>query len=164
MPSIPPSRYTLSQLVCAYHAGKTQYSTALKICNQVASSFLYITNILIFTKHKNHKKVWQKLSLQSKNRSTDLLPTDSHRVFLSPGSEDEGSDYINASWLTGDVVDNYEDDGDNELVRFPNQRSKIYIPFVLIEYGVEVKMELYKTVEKLNTPHDGCYHSWQRVW
>jgi len=59
------------KLVCAYHAGKTQYSTALKICNQ------------------------------SKNRSTDLLPTDSHRVFLSPGSEDEGSDYINASWLTG---------------------------------------------------------------
>ena len=47
---------------------------------------------------------------QSKNRSTDLLPTDSHRVFLSPGSEDEGSDYINASWLTGD-----EDDGSNAL-------------------------------------------------
>ncbi len=38
-----------SQLVCAYHPGKTQYSTALKICNQ------------------------------SKNRSADLLPTDSHR-------------------------------------------------------------------------------------
>ena len=45
------------------------------------------------------------LNLQSKNRSTDLLPTDSHRVFLSPGSEDEGSDYINASWLTGDGHD-----------------------------------------------------------
>ena len=122
MPSIPPSRYTLSQLVCAYHAGKTQYSTALKICNQVASSFLYITNILIFTKHKNHTKVWQQLSLQSKNRSTDLLPTDSHRVFLSPGSEDEGSDYINASWLTGDNDGNvdYEDDNDDSYrVRLP---------------------------------------------
>ena len=128
MPSIPPSRYTLSQLVCAYHAGKTQYSTALKICNQVASSFLYITNILIFTKHKNHTKVWQQLSLQSKNRSTDLLPTDSHRVFLSPGSEDEGSDYINASWLTGDNDGNvdYEDDNDDSyLVRLPNHRHGI---------------------------------------
>ena len=62
------------QLVCSYHAGKTQYSTALKICNQ------------------------------SKNRSADLLPTDSHRVFLSPGSECEGSDYINASWLTGSIT------------------------------------------------------------
>ena len=59
------------QLVCAYHAGKTQYSTALKICNQ------------------------------SKNRSPDLLPTDSHRVFLSPSSDSDGADYINASWLTG---------------------------------------------------------------
>ena len=52
--------------------------------------------------------------MQSKNRSTDLLPTDSHRVFLSPGSEDEGSDYINASWLTGDGHDDgvgYDDDG-----------------------------------------------------
>ena len=57
--------------MCAYHAGKTQYSTALKICNQ------------------------------SKNRSPDLLPTDSHRVFLSPSSDSDGADYINASWLTG---------------------------------------------------------------
>ena len=59
----------------AYHAGRTQYSTALKICNQ------------------------------SKNRSADLLPTDSHRVFLSPLSENEGADYINASWLTGEDTD-----------------------------------------------------------
>ena len=64
------------QLVCAYHAGKTQYSTALRICNQ------------------------------SKNRSPDLLPTDSHRVFLSPSSEDDGADYINASWLTGEAITN----------------------------------------------------------
>ena len=59
----------------AYHAGKTQYSTALKICNQ------------------------------SKNRSAELLPTDSHRVFLSHLSDDRpGADYINASWLTGESV------------------------------------------------------------
>ena len=61
----------LFQLVCSYHAGKTQYSTALRICNQ------------------------------SKNRSPDLLPTDSHRVFLSPNDDHDGADYINASWLTG---------------------------------------------------------------
>ena len=60
--------------------------------------------------------------MQSKNRSTDLLPTDSHRVFLSPGSEDEGSDYINASWLTGDGDGNvdFEDDNDDSYrVRLP---------------------------------------------
>ena len=62
-------------MVCSYHAGKTQYSTALRICNQ------------------------------SKNRSADLLPTDSHRVFLSPTHDNEGADYINASWLTGDSTD-----------------------------------------------------------
>ena len=60
-----------AQLVTAYHAGRSQYSTALKICNQ------------------------------SKNRSAELLPTDSHRVFLSPLSDNDGADYINASWLTG---------------------------------------------------------------
>ena len=60
------------QLVTAYHAGRTQYSTALKICNQ------------------------------SKNRSAELLPTDSHRVFLSPLSENDGAANINASWLTGE--------------------------------------------------------------
>ena len=32
---------------------------------------------------------------------------------MSPGSEDEGSDYINASWLTGDD-DSGEDDGDED--------------------------------------------------
>ena len=63
--------FCVLQLVCSYHAGKTQYSTALRICNQ------------------------------SKNRSADLLPTDSHRVFLSPTHDNEGADYINASWLTG---------------------------------------------------------------
>ena len=64
------------KLVTSYHGGKTQYSTALSICNQ------------------------------SKNRSTDLLPTDSHRVFLSPAAHSEGADYINASWLTGTVPTN----------------------------------------------------------
>ena len=55
--------------------------------------------------------------LQSKNRSTDLLPTDSHRVFLSPGSEDEGSDYINASWLTGDADDDVVGDDEKQKTR-----------------------------------------------
>ena len=64
------------KLVTSYHGGKTQYSTALSICNQ------------------------------SKNRSPDLLPTDSHRVFLSPAADCEGADYINASWLTGTVPTN----------------------------------------------------------
>ena len=61
----------LCQLMTGYHAGRSQYSTALKICNQ------------------------------SKNRSAELLPTDSHRVFLSPVADNDGADYINASWLTG---------------------------------------------------------------
>ena len=38
---------------------------------------------------------------QPKNRSPDLLATDSARVFLNPGGEIDGDDYINASWLTG---------------------------------------------------------------
>lgn len=59
------------QLLTCYHPGKSQYSTALRVINQ------------------------------PKNRSPDLLSTDSARVFLNPGGEIDGDDYINASWLTG---------------------------------------------------------------
>ena len=59
------------QLVTSYHPPKSQFSSAMKVCNQ------------------------------SKNRSPDLLATDTSRVFLNPTSEQEGADYINASWLTG---------------------------------------------------------------
>jgi hypothetical protein len=65
-----------SQLVTSYHPPKSQYSSALRVYNQ------------------------------HKNRSPDLLATDASRVFLRPaasnaGSED-GSDYVNASWLMGE--------------------------------------------------------------
>lgn len=59
------------QLIASYHPGKSQYSTALRVANQ------------------------------PKNRSPDLLSTDSARVFLNPGGEMDGDDYINASWLMG---------------------------------------------------------------
>lgn len=59
------------QLLANYHPGKSQYSTALRVINQ------------------------------PKNRSPDLLATDSARVFLNPGGEMDGDDYINASWLMG---------------------------------------------------------------
>ena len=59
------------QLIASYHPGKSQYSTALRVTNQ------------------------------PKNRSPDLLSTDSARVFLNPGGEMDGDDYINASWLMG---------------------------------------------------------------
>jgi len=59
------------KLLTCYHPGKSQYSTALRVINQ------------------------------PKNRSPDLLSTDSARVFLNPGGEIDGDDYINASWLTG---------------------------------------------------------------
>ena len=59
------------QLVSTYHPGKSQYSTAMRVVNQ------------------------------PKNRCPDLLATDSARVFLNPGGEIDGDDYINASWLMG---------------------------------------------------------------
>ena len=59
------------QLVTTYHPGKSQYSTALKVSNQ------------------------------PKNRSPDLLASDSSRVFLSPIIDAHGDDYINASWISG---------------------------------------------------------------
>ena len=62
------------QLLTCYHPGKSQYSTALRVINQ------------------------------PKNRSPDLLSTDSARVFLNPGGEIDGDDYINASWLTGKLA------------------------------------------------------------
>ena len=37
----------------------------------------------------------------SKNRRPDLLPSELHRVRLSPKSGVECSDYVNASWLPG---------------------------------------------------------------
>ena len=59
------------QLVANYHPGKSQYSTAMRVINQ------------------------------PKNRCPDFLATDSARVFLNPGGEMDGDDYINASWLMG---------------------------------------------------------------
>ena len=59
------------QIVTSYHPPKSQYSSALLICNQ------------------------------SKNRSPDLLATDSSRIYLTPSSDRDDSDYINASWLPG---------------------------------------------------------------
>ncbi|XP_059092018.1 tyrosine-protein phosphatase 99A-like [Tigriopus californicus] len=59
------------KILSTYHPPKSQYSSALKIFNQ------------------------------HKNRSPDLLATDSSRVYLNPTSETDGSDYINASWLLG---------------------------------------------------------------
>ena len=56
----------------SYHPQKSQYSSALLICNQ------------------------------SKNRSPDLLATDSSRIYLTPSSDRDDSDYINASWLPGE--------------------------------------------------------------
>ncbi|QQP36813.1 Uncharacterized protein FKW44_022021, partial [Caligus rogercresseyi] len=55
-------------LVSAHHPGKNDYTSALKICNQ------------------------------SKNRSSEFLASDSHRVYLN-STEIDGSDYINASWI-----------------------------------------------------------------
>ena len=55
------------QIVTSYHPPKSQYSSALLICNQ------------------------------SKNRSPDLLATDSARIYLTPSSDRDDSDYINAS-------------------------------------------------------------------
>ena len=60
------------QIVTSYHPPKSQYSSALLICNQ------------------------------SKNRSPDLLATDSSRIYLTPSSDRDDSDYINASWLPGE--------------------------------------------------------------
>ena len=38
-----------------------------------------------------------------KNRSPDLLATDTNRVYLNPTGDYEGTDYINASWMTGEL-------------------------------------------------------------
>ena len=38
---------------------------------------------------------------KSKNRNTDLVPVESHRIALAPKPGIDGSDYINASWLNG---------------------------------------------------------------
>ena len=69
--------YSFFQLLTCYHPGKSQYSTALRVINQ------------------------------PKNRSPDLLSTDSARVFLNPGGEIDGDDYINASWLTGKLFSRF---------------------------------------------------------
>lgn len=63
------------QLVTTYHPPKSQYASALKVCNHM------------------------------KNKSPDHLATDSSRVYLNPTSDAEGSDYINASWLMGEEAD-----------------------------------------------------------
>jgi len=36
---------------------------------------------------------------RTKNRFTDITPYDISRVKLLPINDDEGSDYINASWM-----------------------------------------------------------------
>ena len=42
--------------MCAYHAGKTQYSTALKICNQVMISSLWSSSKVPYFHHDHHQK------------------------------------------------------------------------------------------------------------
>ena len=37
----------------------------------------------------------------AKNRNSELVPIESHRIALAPKPGTEGSDYINASWLNG---------------------------------------------------------------
>ena len=61
------------QLVTTYYPGKSQYCSALKVYNQ------------------------------PKNRSPDFLACDSSRVYLEPSGEIEGEDYINASWIMGEL-------------------------------------------------------------
>ena len=65
--------FDIFQLVTSYHPPKSQYASALKVCNHM------------------------------KNKSPDHLATDSSRVYLNPTSDAEGSDYINASWLMGEM-------------------------------------------------------------
>ena len=43
----------------------------------------------------------QKEFNRGKNRSSDLVPVEGHRIPLAPKPGTEGSDYINASWLNG---------------------------------------------------------------
>lgn len=38
---------------------------------------------------------------QPKNRTTDIVPVESNRVHLTPKPGEEGSDYVNATWMQG---------------------------------------------------------------
>lgn len=67
------------------------------------SSYLFLTLQLVTSfQCKDFNLVSaNKVINQPKNRSTEMLPVESSRVHLTPKPGEDGSDYINATWIQG---------------------------------------------------------------
>lgn len=62
---------------------------------------VFLQQVLNFVMKEKEANASHKPINKPKNRTLDLVPVDNYRVHLTPKPGEDGSDYINASWIQG---------------------------------------------------------------